>query len=366
MDLIVPKWSVVLIYLAFAVLALLPLILTMVLRGHFVRYKQRSISDDLSKLRATESNLVKSWGGTDGVNKEIESYYSRVSLWVPSGLLSLFYLVLFALTYGHVARVFFGNPTWFFPANAAFTVPLVTTFLGAYLFNLGMIVRRLYVYDLNDNLFWGAINRLLLSLGLAIAGNLAFMPADGKVRDTLVLYFAIPFMLNKVLYAFLRAAGTQLGVLLHITTEAPAGSGLQQVSGINIWKEYRLEEEGIEEIENLATADVIELAVRTHFNVRTLIDWIDQAIVICRFGDKTEKMRAAGVNISAVELANEAPENNKAGSPYVTKLATALQMDVDVLTAQLNAMYEDEFIQTLWSLWQTRAETPLGAQAMSA
>ena len=29
-------------------------------------------------------------------------------------------------------------------------------------------------------------------------------------------------------------------------------------------------------------------------------------------------------------------------------------------------MYEDEFIQTLWTLWQTRPETPLGARAMTA
>ena len=41
-------------------------------------------------------------------------------------------------------------------------------------------------------------------------------------------------------------------------------------------------------------------------------------------------------------------------------------MEVEILTAELNSMYEDEFIQTLWSLWQTRAETPLGAQAMTA
>jgi len=88
--------------------------------------------------------------------------------------------------------------------------------------------------------------------------------------------------------------------------------------------------------------------------------------VICRFGDKTDKMRAAGVNISAVELAQEAPENNRPNSAFVAKLAVILGMEAEILTAELNAMYEDEFVQTLWTLWQTRAETPLGAQAMTA
>lgn len=41
-------------------------------------------------------------------------------------------------------------------------------------------------------------------------------------------------------------------------------------------------------------------------------------------------------------------------------------MEAEILTAQLNSMYEDEFFQTLWTLWQTRPETPLRAQAMTA
>jgi hypothetical protein len=325
--------------------------LTVTLRNHFVRYKQRSLDDDLKKLRATESSLVKSWGGQQGVSDEIEHYYSRLALWVPSGLLSFLYLILFAVAYGEVAFLFFGDSKWFFPQNVSFTLPVCMVFIGAYLF---------------DNLFWGAINRLLLSLGIGIALDLALKSHDGNLHATLVVFFAIPFILNKVLVGVLRAATTQLGTLFNISAVSPSGSGLQQIAGINIWKEYRLEEEGIEEIQNLATADVIELAVKTHYNVRTLIDWIDQAIVICRFGDKTEKMRAAGVNISAVELAQEAPENNRPDSAFVAKLATILQMEVEILTAELNSMYEDEFIQTLWSLWQTRAETPLGAQAMTA
>jgi hypothetical protein len=32
-------------------------------------------------------------------------------------------------------------------------------------------------------------------------------------------------------------------------------------------------------------------------------------------------------------------------------------MKPEILNAQLNAMFEDEYIQTLWTLWQTRDET---------
>jgi len=230
------------------------------------------------------------------------------------------YVILFAVTYGEVAFLFFGNSKWFFPQNVSFTLPLTMVFIGAYLFNLGMIIRRLYVYDLNDNLFWGAINRLLLSVGIGIALDLALTAHDGNLHATLIVFFAIPFMLNKVLVGVLRAATSQLGVMLNISAAILSASGLQEVSGINIWKEYRLEEEGID------------------YNVRTLIDWIDQAIVICRFGDKTDKMRAEGVNISAVELAQEAPENNRPNSTFVPKLAGIPGMEAEILTAQLNSM----------------------------
>jgi hypothetical protein len=54
-----------------------PLILTVTLRNHFVRYQRRSLDDDLKKLRATESSLVKSWGGQQGVSEEIEAWKLR-------------------------------------------------------------------------------------------------------------------------------------------------------------------------------------------------------------------------------------------------------------------------------------------------
>src|SRR5689334_16585252 len=56
-------WPELAVYVAFVICAMLPLILTVTMRNHFVRYKQRSLDDDLKKLRATESSLVKSWGG---------------------------------------------------------------------------------------------------------------------------------------------------------------------------------------------------------------------------------------------------------------------------------------------------------------
>ena len=336
--------------LAFVALAILPLLITAILRGHFVAYKQTTLHDELEKLRAMNSKIVQSRGGDEGIREEIAKYYSKLALLVPASLLSFFYLILFSLAYAQLARLF-PHDGAAFPTNA--TLPVVITFVGAYLFNMGLIVRRLYLYDLNDNLFWGCMNRLLLSIGVAICLSVAF--PDQKQNMTLV-YFATPFILNKVLVGILHAATAQLGKLFNRVGQQTDMPELQQISGINIWKEYRLEEEGIEEVQNLATADVIELAVKTHYNLRTLIDWIDQAIVLTRFGGKTQKLKDAGVNVSAVELAWQSPENH--ADPAVgARLAEVLEMKPEILNSQLNAMFEDEYIQTLWTLWQTRDET---------
>ena len=80
------------------------------------------------------------------------------------------------------------------------------------------------------------------------------------------------------------------------------------VKGINMWKEYRLEEEGIENVQNLATADVTELTVRTHYNFRTLVDWIDQAILLTRLtGEQVKALASQATAVSAIEFAAASP-----------------------------------------------------------
>jgi len=346
------------IYLTLLLLALLPLIVVAALRTHIVARKQHLVTDDLKKLHAFETPLVKSWGGEAGISNEIATYYSRLALLVPATLLSFLYLVCFNLVYAHLLRLMGQAGGLLSSANIAPTLPISMTFLGAYVFNLGLIVRRLWVYDLSDNLFWGCLNRLILSLGLGVGFAVTFYGMKNPNqpgRLSLLFYFLIAFMANKVLLGAIRATTAQLGAVLGIQLLTRVESELQQIAGINVWKEYRLEEEGIEEVENLATADVIELAVNTHYGLRTLIDWIDQAIVITRLPDRVHRMREAGVNVSAIELAWQSKKNQ--GRPeYAAALARILEIDPAVLAAQMDGMFDDDYVQTLWTLWQTKPE----------
>jgi hypothetical protein len=68
---------------------------------------------------------------------------------------------------------------------------------------------------------------------------------------------------------------------------------LSDLDGLTVWHEARLEEEDIENIPNMATADAVELMLNTRITPERLIDWIDQAILYTQIGAaSTERRRS--------------------------------------------------------------------------
>ena len=51
---------------------------------------------------------------------------------------------------------------------------------------------------------------------------------------------------------------------------------LDQLDGLNIWYEARLVEEGVEDMQNLTTMNLVDMLLHTRAPVGRLIDWIDQ------------------------------------------------------------------------------------------
>jgi len=227
---------------------------------------------------------------------------------------------------------------------------VLCAFVGVYLLNLATLVRRFYLIDISAQVLWAAVNRTLFAVGLAIPISLVFS-AGGIAKGLDIAFFFIGFLANAFLHGLTKVVGKGFST---------RGSGrddfsLRMVRGIDFWKELRLEEEGIENAQNLATADVIELAIRTPFAVRTLIDWVDQAIVICRFGKKIENLENAGLNISAMELAASSPEAT-GKTDVVQAIVHSTSTEQALVTAQLNNLYEDDFVRELWTLWQPKRE----------
>jgi len=106
---------------------------------------------------------------------------------------------------------------------------------------------------------------------------------DNVTVDTtlLVLGFAIgvfPRVAWQVVQAVLKRVGAF--ALPSLRTQLP----LSDLDGLTVWHEARLEEEDVENIPNMATADLIDLMINTRFPPDHIIDWIDQAILYTHIG----------------------------------------------------------------------------------
>ena len=335
-------------------LALIPLMMAGFFLWVTFPRKLLSVQQDLRKLKLGESAPSSVSSAEPDIKELMDRYFSAFTLALPALLLSVLYITGFVLCnsfidlqYNHAGRLVL-FPNEFVYASR----PVLYAFIGAYLFNLGQMVRRLYLADLNEQVFWGSLNRLLLTLGLALVVVKAHLPVSSEAG----VYFSIGFLSNIFLQWIIDSSLKVLNIGKPKQNDLP----LQMVRGINIWKEYRLEEEGIENVQNLATADVVELAVKTHYNFRTLIDWVDQSILLARLtDDQVKKFAAQAVSLSAIEMAVASPDANNGDKTISNAIAQALGVNADLMAQTMNDLYEDKFVRDLWSLWQSGTETRL-------
>lgn len=341
-------------------LASLPLIIAAFFRIFTLPRKVQAITAEVQRLEGTGDGNVSPEENAETRSRRsaapdvpglAKKYFSSSTLAIPSVLLTALYVIGFLLCDSYLKIRFVEEANnWFFPKGfVEASAPLLYAFIGVFLFNLGTMVRRLYLADITEQVFWAGVNRLLLSMGLA----LVIMKGGGQNWGA-EFYFAIGFMANIVLDWLLENALK----LLNITKPKQDDLPLQMVRGINIWKEYRLEEEGIENVQNMATADAVDLAVRTHYSARTLIDWIDQSIVLARLThEQVQAMASQAMALSAVELAAAAPANSNGDRTFSNALADKLKVDPVLMAATLDRLYEDEYVRRLWELWQSGTET---------
>ncbi len=349
------------------VLACLPLLMAAFFLVFTLPRKLVAVKQDLKTLTLTPGPLDTLQQAPSGkiaseekINALAKELFGTLTVSLPALLLTLFYCAGFGLCDAYLNMHYnSGQPRFFSAKFIEATRPILYAFLGVYLFNLGTIVRRLYLADLNEQVFWGAINRLWLSMGLALVVLKSSLPLSNSESS---VFLSIGFLANTFLEWVLDNALKLLNVGQPKSEDLP----LQMIKGINIWKEYRLEEEGIENVQNLATADVTELTVRTHYNFRTLIDWIDQALLLIRLtSGQTKILTEQATAISAIEFASASPKATGSNS-VADALAVKLNVDKVLMAATMDRLYEDEYVQDLWNLWQSGKEGGIAISSSSS
>jgi hypothetical protein len=146
-------------------------------------------------------------------------------------------------------------------------------FLGAYSFSLQMLMRRFFQSDLKSSAYIAAsvrvITVLILVAVLARAGLLG-----GNQRAQCAAAFIIGFFPLVGMQLLQRVVGAALQSWVP-TLRNPYP--LSDLDGLNVWYETRLLEEGIEDMQNLVTANLVDVLLHTRVPVGRLVDWVDQA-----------------------------------------------------------------------------------------
>src|SRR5215510_13595136 len=145
-------------------------------------------------------------------------------------------------------------------------------FLGAYSFIIQMLIRRFFQSDLRPSAYATAMLRIVVVLILVAA--LHQVMHQTSLRTEAVVAFVIGFFPLVGMQALQRTAAAVLRAF--VPTLNPAYP-LNQIDGLSVWYEARLLEEGIEDMQSLATANLVDVILHTRVPVGRLVDWVDQA-----------------------------------------------------------------------------------------
>ena len=173
-------------------------------------------------------------------------------------------------------------------------------FLGAYVFFIGHLLRSYFTLDLSPNTYISisgrmvisSVTALVLSFPLQEMGAFKGRTADYTVAFLPMLSFFIGFFPTTGLLIIEKAAAK----VFRVAVQQYSATSLATLSGMSLEHETRLRREGFDNIENLAEANAVGLAVRTGFGYRQLRDWIGEAWLRTHLrGDYDAFVKATGI-----------------------------------------------------------------------
>jgi hypothetical protein len=155
-------------------------------------------------------------------------------------------------------------------------------FIGSYAFIVQSLVRRYFQADLKTHAYVSAMARVILVSALITAIHPLWTMQGVSQQTELAFAFLIGFFPELGLRALRQGLASVMSALPIGTDER---FPLRQLDGVTIWVQARFLEEGIEDMQNLATANLVDLMLHTRMPISRLVDWIDQSFLYLRIGN---------------------------------------------------------------------------------
>jgi hypothetical protein len=160
-------------------------------------------------------------------------------------------------------------------------------FLGAYLFSIALVCRRYTTWDIQPSLYMTCTLTIIAGLAFNYVAfeaisNLTMPSSDTNTPTTgigaglmAITAFSFGFFPSLATRWFNRIAHTALNERQHRADAFPLGL----IDGISRFHESRLLDEGIDNIQNLACANIEDLLCHTRYSAQQVMEWVDQAIL---------------------------------------------------------------------------------------
>ncbi len=241
-------------------------------------------------------------------------------------------------------------------------------FVGAYLFAVQLVYRRYTTIDLQPTVYLYCAQTIIAGLAFNFVAFQALTLLVSSSSELVgqgalgILAFSLGYFPFIAIRWFSRITYTALVL--------PRGRGeylaLEMIDGINPFHETRLRDQGIDNVQNLACANLFELLTTTNYNAQQLIDWVDQALLYVYLDpQKIEVFRGASIRTASDfwkqwQAVCSAPPDDQARRSLVDKL----QSTDAHLSGLFDATHEGPNADEIKAFWQRKPQEGTLAQML--
>ncbi|MDY6903940.1 MAG: hypothetical protein SWH61_04565 [Thermodesulfobacteriota bacterium] len=242
----------------------------------------------------------------------LDEKYKTWDYLLPLAFVSLFSFMGFVVLFQNNADILLSGLSFFMNESPVdhkkgSLLAMVMAFLGAYVWSIQYILKRLVTVDLPPGAYYNVGIRMVLGAFVALIFYhfIAALPKGefglGNVQLNLVPNVTCLQMMPVI--GFLTGIFPQRAILyiaerFKFTSDGPTHADtlpLDMLEGITQFHKVRLSELGIENIQNLVKASLVELILKTPYKPRQIIDWMVQGKLCLFFHEDIVALRKAGV-----------------------------------------------------------------------